>query len=125
MAVNGKRMGRGAAVANALAWAGLIILLAFAFALVDRFGFAGMLLLGLATALVGVSAELHEETPSGHVAALRGQRAARESETVEEQASRRHAHQAFLTPLRFYRWCGMALIGFGLTGTMWQLFGAG
>ena len=114
-----------ATMATALAWAGLIILLAIAFALVDRFGFAGLLILGLATSLVGVGAELHEETPSGHLEALRGQRSARERETVEEQASRRHAHQAFLTPLRFYRWCGVALTGLGLAGTLWQLSGAG
>jgi hypothetical protein len=41
--------------------------------------------------------------------------------SLEQQAAAREEKAQALAPLRFYRWCGIALIVAGLAGFGWQL----
>jgi hypothetical protein len=100
---------------NGLAWAGILALVGLALAVVRLLGFPGVLILGLLTTLVCVSADLSRDVPtwSRDMFASRGER-----RTLEE----REAGKQEAASLGYYRGCGFVLIAAGLVGTVWELW---
>ena len=109
-------------VVNSVAWLGIVALVALSLGVVLVLGFPGVLLLGLLTAVTCVRAELSERTPTwGQAvfeASTRGRRAG-------ERAAGAEAARRAISPLRYYRGCGVVLIAAGLLGTAWQIWALG
>jgi hypothetical protein len=104
--------------ANAFAWAVLIGLVGVAFVLVMVLGPFGLILLGVLGLFVCTSSSLHEDTPTWGTAMFSARSTARS--TPEQSAAMREEKAAYLSPLRFYRWCSVALIVAGAAGFVWQ-----
>lgn len=104
--------------ANVIAWGVLIILALLAIGLVAVLGPLGLLLLGLATLLVCTLFSLNEETPTWGTEVFR----ARMDRPMapEQRAALAEERRAALSPLRFYRWCGIVLAVAGAAGLAWQ-----
>ena len=110
-------------IANALAWAALLGLAGVAILIADRLGFAGLFLLGMLTWVICVQMELSDDTPTASIAVFRARMAPERS--PERRAAARAERQVRLSPLPFYRWCGVVLTGVGAVGFVWQRFAAG
>lgn len=110
------------AVANAFAWMALCGLIGLAAVMVAALGFPGLLLLGGATWLICVLAELHDDLPTWGVKVFRAQ--ADRSHSPEHRAALAEQKRAFISPLRFYRRCGVVLFLAGVAGTVWQIWAA-
>lgn len=107
-------------LANALAWGVVAALIVAAVLVVDRLGFVGLMLLGGATWLVCLRAELDQDVLTWGTEVFRAHlEQRRPSEQREAAKAERHA---LLSPLRFYARCGMALAAAGLAGVLWQLW---
>ena len=107
-------------ILNGLAWVGIFLLIAFAFALVQRLGFPGVLILGLLTTLICLRAELSEDVLTWGRASFEARMASGRS--VEEWAAAAEVRARAVSPLRYYRACGFVLIVAGLAGTILQLW---
>ena len=81
----------------------------------------GLLLLGSATWLVCVAAELDQDAPTWGAEVFKARMNERRS--PEQQAAMLEERQAFVSPLRFYRRCGMFLAAIGGAGFIWQQWG--
>jgi hypothetical protein len=107
-----------AEMANAAVWAILIGLIAVAFVMVVILGPFGLILLGLFTLFVCTSVSLREDDPTWgpevFKARIEGHR------SPEHRAAQAAEREQTLTPLKFYRWCGVALLVFGIAGFAWQ-----
>jgi hypothetical protein len=110
-------------IANALAWAVLLVLVGVAILIADWLGFAGLFILGMLTWVICVQVELGDDTPTASIAVFRA-RMARER-SPERRAAARAERQVRLSPLPFYRWCGIGLTVVGAAGFVWQRFAAG
>jgi hypothetical protein len=110
-------------IANALAWAVLLVLVGVAILIADRLGFAGLFILGMLTWVICTQVELGDETPTASIAVFRARMAPERS--PERRAAAQTERQVRLSPLPFYRWCGVALTGIGAVGFVWQHWVAG
>lgn len=108
-------------VANALAWAVVVLLAAGAVLLTNRLGFVGLMLLGGATWLVCLRTAMDQDVPTWGAEVFRARLDGRR--WPEQDAATAAEHEAFMSPLRFYGRCGMALAGIGLGGFVWQQWG--
>ena len=109
---------RAAEFVNALAWALVLILAAFAILVAYLLGFVGLLILGLLTWLICTDLELGDATPAASVAVFRA--LMEPSRAPEQRAAEQAERRARLSPLPFYRWCGIALTIIGAAGFLWQ-----
>jgi hypothetical protein len=105
-------------IANAVALAVLIGLIAVAFVLVEVWGPFGLVVLGLAALLVCTSLSLHDDTPTWGTEFFRARMASHGS--PEQRAAMLDEKRGRLSPLNFYRWCGVVLIVAGMSGFIWQ-----
>jgi hypothetical protein len=104
--------------ANCTAWAILIGLIGVAFVLVIVLGPFGLILLGLLTLFICTSVQLREDTPTWGVEVFKARTASQVP--PEQQAAMAEEKARSLAPLRFYRWCGVALLVTGIAGFAWQ-----
>ena len=109
--------------ANAAAWAIIVALICAAIVLADVLGFVGLLILGGATWLVCVRAEMDQDMPAWGTEVFR----ARMDRTgsPEQRAAMFDEARTFTSPLRFFRRCGIFLAVVGLAGFVWQLWVSG
>jgi hypothetical protein len=105
-------------IGNALAWAVLFALIGVAVLIANRLGFVGLLILGLFTWVICVHVELDDDTPTAGVAVFRARMAAERS--PERRAAALADRRVRLSPVPFYRWCGIALTLIGAGGFAWQ-----
>jgi hypothetical protein len=99
---------------NRLGWIVIAVLAGAAAVLVALLGFVGLLLLGMATALVCARAEADEDNP------LMWSRGSRAGFDLPRGGGDRPAAPL---PLRRYFWCGIVLAVLGAAGAVWQLSG--
>jgi hypothetical protein len=111
------RFSAGAA-ANIFAWAILIVLIAVAFVMVEILGPFGLVVLGLLTLFICTQYDLNDDNPSWGTHVFRARMADRGSR--EQRAALREEKRVSMSPLRFYRWCGVVLLVAGLAGFAWQ-----
>jgi hypothetical protein len=104
--------------ANVFAWAILIVLIAVAFVMVQILGPFGLVVLGLLTLFVCTQYDLNDDVPSWGTHVFSARMTDRGS--PEQRAALREEKRANLSPLRFYRWCGVVLLVAGLAGFAWQ-----
>jgi hypothetical protein len=107
-----------AAIANAAALAILIGLTTLAFVMVLILGPFGLILLGLATLFVCTSISLRDDNPAWGTEVFKGRIGG--LKTPEQRAAEAAEKEQTLAPLRFYRWCGIALVVAGSAGFAWQ-----
>ena len=108
--------------ANAVAWTVIFLLILAAMVLTYKLGFMGLLLLGGATCLVCTMAELDRNTPTWGVEVFKAQMT--KPGSLEQRAAMLEEDRLLLSPLRFYRWCGLALMlaaGLGFAVQHWAL----
>jgi hypothetical protein len=110
-------------IANALAWAALLALVGVAILIADWLGFAGLFILGMLTWVICVQVELGDDTPTAGIAVFRARMTAERS--PERRAAAREERQVRLSPVPFYRWCGIVLTAIGVAGFVWQRWMAG
>jgi hypothetical protein len=108
-------------VANAFAWAVLIGLIAVAFVMVEILGPFGLVVLGLLILFICTAYNLHDDVPIGSAEVFKARMDANGS--PEQRAAAREDRRLSLSPLRFYRWCGLVLLVGGLAGFAWQYWG--
>jgi hypothetical protein len=101
-------------IANAMAWAVLLVLACVAILIADLLGFFGLLILGMLTWMICVQVELGDDTPTASTAVFRARMAPERS--PERRAGALADRHLRLSPLRFYRWCGIALTVIGAAG---------
>ncbi len=95
------------AVLNAAAWVVCFGLICLAGVVTYALGFLGLALLGGATTLVCVMAELDNDVPTWGTEVFR---ARMDHGRSPEQRAAHHAERAaFVSPIRFYRNCGITL----------------
>lgn len=104
--------------ANAAAWAAVFGLAGCALVVVTILGPFGLILLGLLTLFVCTSMELREDMPSWGAEVFRARLNAAQS--PEQRAAQQEEKTQWLSPLRFYRWCGITLLIAGIAGFVWQ-----
>lgn len=109
-------------VANAAAWGVIVLLIGAAVLVANRLGFMGLLLLGSAAWLVCVRAELDQNTSTWGTEVFKTRMNERRS--PEQHAAMLEDRRAFVSPLRFYRRCGMILAVIGAAGFIWQQWGS-
>lgn len=112
------------AAANAAAWGVVAALIGGAVVITDVLGFFGLALLGGMTWLVCLRAEMDQDTPTWGVAVFKA-RMGSQGSPPEQRAATLDERQTFVSPLRFYRWCGIVLVGVGAAGFIWQQWRAG
>jgi hypothetical protein len=112
-----------AEIANALAWAVLLVLAGVAILIADWLGFAGLFILGLLTWVICTQVELSDDTPTAGVAVFRARMA--QERSPEQRAAAQAERQVRLSPVPFYRWCGIGLTAIGAVGFVWQRWVAG
>jgi hypothetical protein len=105
-------------MANAAAWAILIVLIAVAFVLVVILGPFGLILISLLTLFVCTSVSLREDNPTWGPEVFKARIGSHGS--PEQRAAQAAEREQALTPLRFYRWCGVVLLVAGIAGFVWQ-----
>lgn len=106
------------AVANGFAWVVVFCLIGVAAVVADVLGFFGLMLLGTLVWLICTLANLHQDAPTWGVEVFRARMSGYGS--PEQRAAMLEEHQAFVSPLRFYRWCGIVLLLMGAAGVAWQ-----
>jgi hypothetical protein len=110
-------------IANALAWVVLFGLIGVAVVIANWLGFVGLFILGMLTWVICVQVELSDDTPTAGTAVFRARLSPERS--PERRAAAQAERQVRLSPLRFYRWCGIALTAIGAGGFIWQRWVAG
>jgi hypothetical protein len=105
-------------IANAVAWAVVLVLVGAAVLIADWLGFVGLFILGMLTWVVCVQVELGDDTPTASTAVFRARMSPERS--PERRAAAQAERHVRLSPLRFYRWCGIALTVIGAGGFIWQ-----
>ena len=107
-------------VLNLAAWAVVGLLIVGALLVANRLGFVGLILLGGATGLVCNAAKLNQDAPTWGTEVFKARMQGPRSS--EQQAAMMEERQGFLSPLKFYGRCGMALTVIGLLGAAWQIW---
>jgi hypothetical protein len=110
-------------IANAIAWALVLVLAGVAIVVADVLGFVGVFILGLFTWMICTHMELDDATPTFGTSVFRASMSPERSS--ERRAAALAERQSRLSPLRFYRWCGIALTSIGAGGFVWQRWVAG
>jgi hypothetical protein len=110
----------GGEIANAFAWALLLVLIGVAIVIADLLGFFGLFILGMLAWVICIQVELGDDTPTASRAVFRARMA--QERSPERRAAALAERQLRLSPLRFYRWCGIALTVIGAAGFAWQLW---
>ena len=105
-------------VANAAAWAVLAVLIAVAFVTVNLLGPAGLVILGLFVLFICTAMNLYEDAPTWGTEVFKARIASQGS--PEQRAAMFDEKRASLSPIRFYRWCGVGLAVAGAAGFIWQ-----
>jgi hypothetical protein len=105
-------------VANAAAWAVLAVLIAVVFVTVNLLGPAGLVLLGLFVLFTCTAMNLYEDAPSWGTEVFKARIAS--AVPPEQRAAMFDEKRASLSPLRFYRWCGVVLLVAGGALFAWQ-----
>ena len=95
-------------------------LLLVALAIANRLGFVGLLLLGALTWFVCTMADLDNAAPTWGADVFRASMS--RALSPEHRAAAEAEHQAFVSPLRFYGRCGMALAALGAAGIAWEVW---
>ena len=85
---------------------------------VNRLGFVGLFLLGGLTVLICVLAELDQDAPTWGIEVFKARMSQRRS--PEQHADMLAERQAFISPILFYRRCGLVLTAVGAAGFAWQ-----
>jgi hypothetical protein len=111
----------GHIVANAVAWAVIIGLIALAFVMVTVLGPFGLILLGLFTMFVCTSFRLSDDVPTWGVEVFRPRMS--NDDSSERRAARFAEKRSELSSVRFYNGCGAVLIVAGILGFLWQQYG--
>ncbi len=106
------------AVANVLAWGVIFCLIAIAAVVADVLGFFGLMILGILTWLICTLANLNQDAPTWGVEVFKARMSGHGS--PEQRAAVLSERQDFISPLRFYRWCGIVLALTGAAGFAWQ-----
>jgi hypothetical protein len=114
---------RAAEIVNAIAWAAVLLLAVLAILIADVLGFVGLFILGLLTWAICTHLVLDDDTPTASAAVFRARLSPERS--PEHRAAALADRQVRLSPLRFYRWCGIALTAVGAVGFVWQRWLAG
>ena len=109
------------AVADAVAWGVIVLLIGAAVLIANRLGFVGLLLLGSATWLVCIRAELNQDAPTWGTEVFKASLDERRS--PEQHTAMLEERRAFTSQLRFYRRCGMIVAAAGGAGFIWQQWG--
>jgi len=104
--------------ANVAAWAGNIGLACGAVVMVTRLGSLGLVLLGLLTLFVCTRFSLDQDAPTWGTEVFKARMANHKS--PEQRAAMVEERQAAVSPLRFYRWCGILLTVARAAGFVWQ-----
>ena len=112
------QLSRGEKILNALSWIAIVGLVILALLIADVLGFAGLICLGLFTALICTTAELDQDVPTGSAVVFRAR--TQPPGSPEERSARAHERHTFTTALRFGKRCGLALLAIGATGFTWQ-----
>jgi len=107
--------------ANAAAWGVVVLLIAGAVATVNRLGFIGLFLLGCLTFLICILTELDQDAPTWGTEVFKARMNQRRS--PEQRAAMLAERQALISPLIFYRRCGLVLTAIGAAGFAWQQWG--
>jgi hypothetical protein len=81
-------------------------------------GPAGLVLLGLFVLFICTAMNLYEDAPSWGTEIFKARIASHGS--PEQRAAMFDEKRASLSPLRFYRWCGVVLVVAGAAGFAWQ-----
>jgi hypothetical protein len=110
-------------ILNAIAWALVFVLVAVAIVVADALGFVGVFILGLFTWLICTHLELDDDTPTAGIAVFRARMSPERS--PERRAAVQAERQVRLSPVPFYRWCGIALTVIGAVGFVAQQWMAG
>ena len=108
-------------IANTIAWLALIALAALAalaVVIVLRLGPLGLVLLGLMTLFVCSQFSLSDEAPTWGTEVFKARMSRPMS--LEQRAAMQAERQSALSPLRFYRWCGVLLTVAGALAFAWQ-----
>ena len=105
-------------IGNAAAWVFIFVLIGAALAMAEVLGFMGLLILGAVTSLICARAEMDQDTPTWGAEVFKARMDQRGS--PEERQARLEERRAFVSPIRFYRWCGIFLAAVGLAGFLWQ-----
>ncbi len=113
----------GSEILNAIAWALALVLVAVTIVFADVLGFVGVFILGLFTWLICTHMELDDDTPTSAIAVFRARMSPERSE--ERRAAVQAERQVRLSPVPFYRWCGIALTVIGAVGFVVQQWMAG
>ncbi len=106
------------AVANGLAWVVVFCLIGVAAVVANVLGFFGLMILGVLMWLICTLANLNQDAPTWGVEVFRARMSGHGS--PEQRAAMLEERQAFVSPLRFYRWCGIGLALMGAAGFAWQ-----
>jgi hypothetical protein len=106
--------------ANALSWAAVAVLIAIALAVANRLGFAGLLILGLLTAVICARAELSDDVPAAGTAIFKARMD--QPRSPEQRHAKAEEGRSFVSSLQFFKWCGVALAAIGLVGFVVQLW---
>ncbi len=85
---------------------------------VNRLGFMGLFLLGGLTVLICNLAELDQDAPTWGTEVFKARMTQRRS--PEQRAAMHAERQALISPMLFYRRCGLVLTAVGATGFAWQ-----
>jgi hypothetical protein len=101
-------------IANAIAWAVLVGLLPFIFVMVRILGPFALVILGVAVLFICTSLDLNDDVPNASGGVLRSRFVTQPS--PEQRAATLEEKRVRLSPLGFYRWCGVALLVAGLAG---------
>ena len=113
-------------VGNLLGWASIFAAAGIAGIVAYLLGFVGLILLGMATAMVCSRAEADEHNPSIWARAdLNPQSRADQvygprRPSPEDSIADRLARSVRIAPLRFYFWCGIVIAAAGVFGFLWQ-----
>lgn len=108
----------GIQIANVVSWVVLLGLIPMVFVMVAILGPFGLIMLGVATLFICTSINLYDDVPNANATVLKARFARRGS--PEQRAALQADKQMRLSPLGFYRWCGIALLAAGIAGFIWQ-----
>jgi hypothetical protein len=100
------------------AWTVLIVLIGVAFVMVEILGPFGLIVLGLIVLFVCTQYHLNDDVPAWGTEVFRARMASRGS--PEQRAAMREEKRVTMSPLRFYRYGGVALLVAGVAGFVWQ-----
>ena len=107
-------------VANAFAWAVIVVLLGVAFVMVLLIGPFGLILLGLFTMFICTSFGLRDDVPTWGVEVFKARM--NDDRSPDRRAARQAEKREDLSAARFFNRCGIVLTVAGISGVVWEQF---